>query len=282
VGAALVAQVRSLAVPPGMLAIWGLGQAGFVLKGGETVAYLDPYLTNSVDEAGYAPRGSFPRLFPPPLEPSEAAHAQVVFCSHEHVDHTDPDTLLPLSRASPRAVIVCSSWSRDVLLAAGIEPERILVPRVGEPRSLPGLTFTAVPAAHYAVEDEPGRGHRWLGFVLELNGVTLYHAGDTILHPALIEGLRGRRIDVACLPVNGRDYWREQRGIIGNLDPREAVELAATIGADVLIPMHNDMFALNHVSPAVLADFLDRHHPRQKHHWLQPGELYLYVKGAQR
>jgi hypothetical protein len=40
------------------------------------------------------------------------------------------------------------------------------------------------------------------------------------------------------------------------------------------------MFALNQVSPAVLADFLDRRCARQKYHWLQPGELYLYVKGA--
>lgn len=281
-GAALVAQVDSLAVPAGMLALWGLGQSGFILKGGQTVAYLDPYLTNSVDEAGYAPRGSFPRQFPPPLEPSQATHAQVVFCSHEHVDHTDPQTLVPLARASPRAVIVCSSWSRDMLLAAGMDESRILVPRVGEPCALAGLTFAAVPSAHYAVEAEPGRGHRWLGYVIDLNGVSVYHAGDTILHPELVERLRGSRVDVACLPVNGRDFWREQRGIIGNLDPREAAELAATIEADVLIPMHNDMFALNHVSPAVLADFLDRHYPRQKCHWLQPGELYLYVKGAQR
>jgi L-ascorbate metabolism protein UlaG (beta-lactamase superfamily) len=278
-GRALVAQIDELAVPPGMLAMWALGQSGFILKGGQTVAYLDPYLTNAVDEAGYAPQGSFPRLFPPPLAPAEATNAQVVFCSHEHVDHTDPQTVAPLSRASPRSLIVCSSWSRDMLLASAVPSDRILVPRLDEARSLAGLTFTAVPAAHYGVESDPERGHRWLGYVIELNGVTLYHAGDTILHEGLVDRLKKKAVDVACLPVNGRDFWREQRGIIGNLDARESAELAATIGADVLIPMHNDMFALNHANPAVLADFLDRHYPRQRYHWLQPGELYLYVKG---
>jgi L-ascorbate 6-phosphate lactonase len=278
--AALVAQVGSLEVPPGMLALWGLGQSGFILKGGHTVAYLDPYLTNSVDDAGYAPKGSFPRQFPPPLQPPEATNAQVVFCSHEHVDHTDPQTLRPLSQASPHAVIVCSSWSRDMLVEAGIPAGRMLVPPLDEPRALAGLTFTAVPSAHYGLDADPQRGHRWLGYIIELNGVSLYHSGDTILHQGLVDRLRRRRIDVACLPVNGRDFWREQRGIIGNLDGPEAAELAATIGADVLIPMHNDMFARNHANPGVLADFLDRHYPRQKYHWLQPGELYLYVKGA--
>lgn len=278
-GRALVAQIDGLHVPAGMLAIWGLGQSGFVLKGGQTVAYVDPYLTDSVDQAGYAPRGSFPRQFPPPLEPAEAANARVVFCTHEHVDHTDPHTLGPLSRASPEAVIVCSSWSRDMLLEAGLSAERILVPRLDEPRTIGGLAFTAVPSAHYGLDADPDRGHRWLGYVVEINGVTLYHSGDTILHEGLVERLQRRAIDVACLPVNGRDFFRERRGIVGNLDARETAELAATIGADVLIPMHNDMFALNHANPGILADYLDRHYPRQKYHWLQPGELYLYVKG---
>lgn len=278
-GRALVAQIDELAVPTGMLAIWALGQSGFILKGGQTVAYLDPYLTNSVGENGHGPRGAFVRQFPPPLEPEDATNAQVVFCTHEHLDHTDPHTLRPLSRTSPRAVIVCSSWSRDMLLEAGVPSGRILVPRLDEARSLGGLTFTALPSSHYGLDSDPVRGHRWLGYVVDLNGVTLYHSGDTILHDGLVERLKRRSVDVACLPVNGRDFWRERRGIIGNLDARESAELAATIGADVLIPMHNDMFALNHASPAVLADFLDRHYPRQKHHWLQPGELYLYVKG---
>jgi L-ascorbate 6-phosphate lactonase len=122
-------------------------------------------------------------------------------------------------------------------------------------------------------------GFRWLGYILQLNGVTLYHAGDTILYDGLVERLRTHSIDIACLPVNGRDGWRERRGMIGNLDGREAAELAVAVNAEVLIPMHNDMFAANHVSPAILADFLDRTYPRQKYHWLQPGELYLSVHG---
>lgn len=277
-GRALVAQIDALTVPRGMLAIWSLGQSGFILKGGHTVAYLDPYLSNAVDDAGDGPRGAFAREFPPPLEPEDASNAQVVFCTHEHVDHTDPDTLGLLSLASPRAVVVCSSWSRDMLLETGLPSGRILVPRLDEPYSLSGLTFTALPSAHYGLDSDPVRGHRWLGYLLELNGVTLYHSGDTILHDGLVDALKEKTVDVACLPVNGRDFWREHRGIVGNLDGREAAELAATIGADVLVPMHNDMFALNHASPAVLADVLDRHYPRQKYHWLQPGELYLYVK----
>ncbi|MCI0394157.1 MAG: MBL fold metallo-hydrolase [Chloroflexi bacterium] len=274
----LITQINALQVPPGSLALWALGQSGFVLKGGEIIVYIDPYLSNYVDEAGYAPPGTFPRQFPAPLLPEEVTNAQVVFCTHEHADHTDPKTVAPLHKASPQAVFVGPPQSFDILYEVGVPSDLIDIPPVDKPLTVGQLTYTAIPAAHYDLDYDPQRGYRWLGFVIELNGVTLYHAGDTILYDGLVDRLKRHRIDVACLPVNGRDWWREQRGMIGNLDAHEAAELAATIGADVLIPMHNDMFAANHASPAGLADFLDRTYPRQKYHWLQPGELYFYVK----
>src|ERR671923_2005155 len=96
--AALIAQIEGLAVLPGQLALWSLGQAGFVIKGGATIAYIDPYLSDSIAEAGGPAR-----RFPIPLDPAVVRHAQVVFATHEHMDHTDSPTLAPLMAASPRA-----------------------------------------------------------------------------------------------------------------------------------------------------------------------------------
>ena len=276
-GRSLAQQINTLPVPPGSLALWALGQSGFVIKGGDTVVYIDPYLSSAVDEAGYAPPGTFPRQFPPPLLPEDATNAQWVFCTHEHADHTDPKTLGPLAQASPQARFIGPANSREILRALGIPDGRIVVPPVDTPQTVGPLTFTAIPAAHYGLDRDAEGSFRWLSFIIQLNGVTLYHAGDTILYDGLVERLRKHSIDIACLPVNGRDGWRERRGMIGNLDGREAAELAVAVDADVLIPMHNDMFAANHVTPAILADFLDRAYPRQRCHWLQPGELYFYV-----
>ena len=74
-------------------------------------------------------------------------------------------------------------------------------------------------------------------------------------------------------PLTGSSGWSSSASAF------EAAELTAAIGADVLIPMHNDLFAANHVAPAVLADCLDRIYPRQKYHWLQPDELYFCIRG---
>ena len=52
----------------------------------------------------------------------------------------------------------------------------------------------------------------------------------------------------------GRDFFREERGIVGNLNAREAVELASRVGARILVPMHWDLFAGNTEQPSVVLD----------------------------
>ena len=82
----------------------------------------------------------------------------------------------------------------------------------------------------------------------------MYHAGDTIVTDALREALDPLGIDVALLPINGRDVEREARGIVGNMGAAEAVELAVAIGSSTLVPYHWDGFAGNTVSPGATAD----------------------------
>jgi L-ascorbate 6-phosphate lactonase len=270
--ATLIAQIEALAVPQGQLALWSLGQAGFAIKGGSTIAYIDPYLSDSIAEMG-GPR----RRFPVPLDPAAVTHAQVVFATHEHADHVDLATLGPLMAASPRAPLVTSPQGRDLALQADIAPNRIVTPRLGERAELAGLAYTATPAAHYAYEVDDGGHARWMGFLIECNGVTLYHAGDTIIFPELLAALDGQAIDIALLPFNGRDFFREEHGIIGNLWPREVAALANRLKPRVLLGIHNDLFDTNRVNPGMLFNELDRVAPFQRCHTLQPGELYLYA-----
>src|SRR5581483_3297352 len=255
----------------GQVALWALGQAGFVIKGADTIAYIDPYLSDSLGGDG----GS-KRRFPIPIDPAEARHAHVVFATHEHGDHADEPTLRALMAASPRAVLVTSPQSRPIAERAGVAAERVITPPLGEAATIGGLRYTAIPAAHYSYEvDEQGRS-RWMGFLIECNGVTLYHSGDTVVIPQIFEALAGVTIDIAMLPINGRDYFREQGNITGNMWPGEAIDLAVALKARVLLATHNDLFAANRVPQGMLFEELDRRAPYQRCHMLQPGELYLY------
>src|SRR5205807_1374366 len=126
------------------------------------------------------------------------------------------------------------------------------VPRAARTEIVLGeARVTPVPASHgvhvadaYSFGLVPGE-HRYLGYVVELDGVRVYHAGDTIRYDRMAERLRALAVDVALLPINGRSPEREAQDLVGNLDAREAADLAADVGIATIVPMHYELFARN-------------------------------------
>ncbi len=278
-GQALIQQMNALEVPKGCVALWALGQMGYALKIGTEIVYIDPCLSDVAALRSTDLRAEFARAFPPPLEPVQITNAAYVLCSHEHIDHTDPLTLGPLAQSSPQSLVVATGWSGDLLDEAGIPPARRIVPQVGQPFALGSLRVTAIPAAHYEIECDPARGHRWLSFLIEGNGVSIFHSGDTLLLPTVVDHLRGLPpIDLGIVAINGRDARRDSYGITGNLWPAEAVWLASHLHWDVLIEGHNDLYAWNTIPAGLLSEEARRIAPELKVHSLKPGELYFYVR----
>ena len=273
VGIDLIGRMVALEVGEHSLAFWGLGQVGVAIKGPTGVLYVDPYLTDSDGEGG-----SLPRTFPPPLLPHEVTNASAVLLTHDHIDHTDPGTVLPTAEASPRARFVAPFTSRDTLAGAGLDANRIVVPDIGEPLEVAGARVTAVPSAHTELERDPERGYPYLGYVVEWNGVTVYHAGDTVVYDGLIETLSAWSIDVALVPINGRDFFRTSRGIIGNTDFREVAELAETLDFGLIVPTHYDLISGNTADPGHFVSHLYGLNPMRPHKLLRPSELLYFVK----
>jgi L-ascorbate metabolism protein UlaG (beta-lactamase superfamily) len=124
-----------------------------------------------------------------------------------------------------------------------------------------GVHGISVETSYSDGTDTPPGLPRFLGYVIDLAGVRVYHAGDTIFFDGLVEQLADLAIDIALLPINGRDHAREKAGLVGNMGPREASDLAAAIGAGVVVPLHWDLMAGNTENPAHLVDYLSRTHP---------------------
>ncbi len=251
-------RLRDTPVPAqGIAASW-LGQAGFILRTRETTAMIDPFL---------APYDG--REYESGLTPADATGVDLVLCTHEHVDHFDADSAPAIAEASPQAVFVVPTPIVDMVTEAGIARDRVVGVQPGDPIELAGMRIRAVPAMHgVTMEDAYGFGEnlsggaiRFLGYVVDAGDVRLYHAGDTVHYPGMDEILRELAIDVAMLPVNGRDAEREARGIVGNLSEREAAWLAAAIGVGTVIPMHYDLFARNRGYPEWLVESVVRDHP---------------------
>jgi L-ascorbate metabolism protein UlaG (beta-lactamase superfamily) len=256
-GSSPLDRLRALPLSVGLGACW-LGQAGFALRTATTTALIDPFLSTGHD-----------RDYLSALEPSRATGVDVVLCTHEHVDHFDAESAPAIAAASPGAVFVVPTPIVDMVTEAGIAPDRVVGMQPGDPVELAGLSVWAVPAMHgVTMDDAYGFGERlsggmirFLGFVIEAAGVRLYHAGDTIHYPGMETALAALEIDVAMLPINGRDPAREARGIVGNLSEREAAWLARAIDAPVVIPMHYDVFARNRGHPEWLVESVSRDHP---------------------
>jgi L-ascorbate 6-phosphate lactonase len=240
------------------VALSWFGQASFAARGGGITVLLDPFLS--------AYDG---RLHDSPLAPDECVGIDVVFCSHEHVDHLDVPSIDAIATASPGAVFVVPSPIVDMVTEAGAPSDRVVGMQPGGSMEIGGLTVRAVPACHgVTMDDAYGFGEslsgglvRFLGFVIDLGGVRIYHAGDTIHFDGMEETLAPLGIDVALLPINGRDAERERRGIVGNLDHREAAWLASRIDAGLLVPMHYDLFARNLGFPGALVETVGREFP---------------------
>ena len=126
----------------------------------------------------------------------------------------------------------------------------------GDRLELPGAgSVTVVPAIHGStVADGYPDDPAFVGYVLELAGTSVYHAGDTIVTDTVRRALAPLQVDIALLPVNGRTHYREREGLVGNMGTRDAVALAAEIGASILVPIHWDLFRGNTEWPGRVVD----------------------------
>ncbi len=167
-----------------------LGHASFRLDGSATV-YIDPWKL-------HRPRP-----------------ADIVLVTHEHHDHLSPDDIASVTKLE--TVIVCPASCRAKLRG----DVRVIKP--GQSITIGEVTVRAVPAYNTNKPNHPREaGH--VGYVVEMDGRRVYHAGDTDLIPEMAE----IGCDVAILPVGGT-Y---------TMTAKEAAEALGLLHPEYAVPMH--------------------------------------------
>ncbi|MBQ3049070.1 MAG: MBL fold metallo-hydrolase [Oscillospiraceae bacterium] len=256
------------------IGVWYLGQEGFLFKNGDKHLVVDPYLSDYVDK-NCCRFVKWERLYEPPVSAEEISFVDVVLCTHTHYDHADPETLPIIAKNNPNTKFVVPAPEAEVLVGYGISRENIIPACDGEMISVEGFDIVPVPSAHEELHvDENGNYHE-LGYIIIANGKKFFHAGDMCIYDGLIELLRGYDIDIAFLPINGRDYFRNKNDIIGNFNCEEAVLLAKEIGAKMLVPMHHDLYAVNRVNICNFVNAINELDAYRKYHVFAPGEMYV-------
>jgi L-ascorbate metabolism protein UlaG (beta-lactamase superfamily) len=241
-GEALLQEITMTQPQPGEIAIWWLGQSGYALRSASALVYIDLYLSEHLTKKYANTEKPHIRMTAAPLRGHEITHARWVFASHKHSDHLDPGTLPDLFAASPEARLILPAALVEHAEALGLPRARLLPMRGDDALDIDGVRVQALPSAHPELAHSDAFGHAFLGFGLEMDGVRLYHSGDTVVYAGLAERLAAFQPHIAFLPINGRAGGA---GTPPNMNAAEAVALAREVGIPLVIPHHYDMFSFN-------------------------------------
>lgn len=234
-------------------ALFWLGQAGYLIKtpSGQLIA-IDPCLSDFCEN-----RAGLKRLMPTVCAP-EDFWCDILFISHEHEDHFDVDLIEKMAEGRQFKKICGPVSIKPLVKELGIE-EFYTCLEYGKKEQLLDMSITPVFSDHGPMTPNA------MGFILDFKEIRLYYAGDTAYSPELIEKVLDIHPHIAIMPINGE---------FGNLDAKEAYNLAKQLESKVLIPCHYWMYARHGGLPLTLLK-LQEENSYPKIVWLAQGEGWI-------
>ncbi len=177
------------------------GQSGIKITIDTLTIYIDPYQINATDPA------------------------DIIFITHSHADHFSPTDINKILKKN--TILVGPETCKDQMQE--IEVSEMIFLNPGEDREISGIKCQAIPAYNIKKTDFHPKENKWLGYILTIKGVKIYHAGDTERIPEM----KDYECDIALLPL-GQTYTMNS--------VEEAVQSALDIKATIAIPMHYGLY----------------------------------------
>lgn len=244
----------SLHVPPGSVGIHWFGQSSFALKGAAgAVVLVDPYFPH------VRPPERFIHAEPPLVEAD--LPVDHVLLTHDHGDHTCPETLQRIDAAFPRVRFIGPAESVARLRGIGIPDDRLTAVTAGETAQAGAMAIHAVwakpPGGALADGIQPPDVTH-LGFVVDVGGVRVYITGDPINtfaeHDELLQPIAALRPDIGLLTTHPSE------GEFPFFDG--SVKMAAKLGFKAAVPAHYACFVKRTYDPQVWAAHFPADGPR--------------------
>jgi L-ascorbate 6-phosphate lactonase len=250
--------IKATRVEPHSVAIFWLGQAGFVLKGpsGEVV-YIDPYLTNAGENLR-----NLRRIMPEIMAPEEV-EADLLITTHHHLDHLDPEAVPIIAKQKTGLVFAGPPACAEVFRSLSVPEERIWTLSPGDQRRLGSVELLAVDADH--AEQAPDA----IGVIVNFDGIRIYHTGDTCLRPDIVQPIASLSIDVVIPCINGTS---------GNMNAEEAAQVVDMLRARVAMPCHHWLFVRQGGDPRAFVEHCAKLSPETQVVNLTQGASFIYHK----
>jgi L-ascorbate 6-phosphate lactonase len=192
----------------------------------------------------------------------EEVQADLIVCTHEHLDHMDTDALQILAR-NERTHFAGPTECMKEFERQGILANRCHLLEEGKSFSLGDLTVYGVYADHGDLAPDA------LGVILDFAGVRVYHTGDTAFRPKEFQPALALRPDILLPCINGA---------FGNLNAEEAASLTEMVRPKFVIPTHFWMFVEQNGDPQLFFQRCAEVAPQTKALLLKPGEEFLFEK----
>lgn len=162
-------------------------------------------------------------LYFDPFKVESAVHdADIIFITHEHYDHFEPDSIIKVKKEST-ILAAPESMKNKVLSTSAITPEKCVFYRPGEMYEQGDVSIETVPAYNKLKPFHP-KGKKWQGYVVKMDEIRYYVSGDTDVN----EDIEKVQCDVALIPIGGH-Y---------TMDRRQATAYIAALKPKAVIPTH--------------------------------------------
>jgi len=226
--------IQETDTPEAGITMWWIGQSGFFIKlTNGKIILIDAYLSASVEKSNPL----FRRLIPVPVMPADVI-CDYYLCTHNHLDHTDPDTIQQLA-FKHKMTFIGPRNSIKSFKQLGVPEKNIRLIEAGDTIEFDEFSLTAtfcIPNGDKVLDS--------IGFVLKtVEGITIYHTGDTGYH-RFLGYIKQYEADVMMTCINGK---------YGNMNIKQAFALAETINPAIVIPTHFEMFEMNAADPNLFA-----------------------------
>jgi L-ascorbate metabolism protein UlaG (beta-lactamase superfamily) len=179
-----------------------LGHASFKLKAEKTI-YIDPF------------------------QLKEGEKADIILITHPHYDHCSIADIAKIAKDG--TIVVCHAACQSTITKLNQKINMQLM-QAGDEINAAGIKIKAFPAYNREKQFHP-KAEGWLGYLISINGIVIYHAGDTDAIPEMekLTGFskKGSKL-IALLPVDGNF----------TMNAEEAAKVAASIKPFIAIPMH--------------------------------------------
>lgn len=190
-----------------------LGQAGLLFETNGLIVMIDPYLSESCYKVNPNSKRNFPvdeKVFE--IQPD------VIILTHNHLDHTDPETLERFIDGKKITFLASgNAWQKVRTMGKG---HNYVLFNNGTEFTVNGVTFKAVYASH---SDDLA-----IGVVFTVQDTTYFVTGDTLYSKKVFESINDK-IDVVFLPING---------VGNNMNAVDAKRFCERLNAKVAVPLH--------------------------------------------